>query len=45
MSMGFFGPIRDPAPLAMPPLWGFGGDGACSRRNRKDPKNVAPQST
>src|SRR6516165_6309547 len=25
----------DPAPLAMPPLWGFGGDGAGCRRNRK----------
>jgi hypothetical protein len=21
---------RDPAPLAIPPLWGFGGDGACT---------------
>src|SRR4029077_112407 len=31
-------PYLDPAPLAMPPLWGFGGDGAGCRRNRKDPK-------
>jgi hypothetical protein len=29
---------RDPAPLAIPPLWGFGGGGAWCRRNRKDPK-------
>ena len=26
-------PYLDPAPLAMPPLWGFGGDGARRRRN------------
>jgi Protein of unknown function (DUF3489) len=25
----------DAAPLAIPPLWGFGGDGACDRRNRR----------
>ena len=31
-------PYLDPAPLAMLPLWGFGGDGAPCRRNRKDPK-------
>jgi hypothetical protein len=31
-------PYLDPAPLAMPPLWGFGGDGAGCRRNRKDRK-------
>jgi hypothetical protein len=31
--------FRDPAPLAMMPLRGFGGDGAWCRRNRKkDPK-------
>jgi Transposase IS116/IS110/IS902 family len=30
-----FGLIRDPAPLAMMPLRGFGGDGAWCRRNRK----------
>ena len=27
MQMGRW-PYLDPAPLAMPPLWGFGGDGA-----------------
>ena len=41
-------PYLDPAPLAMPPLRGFGGDGAC-RRNRKDPKcrtaKSAPKSS
>ena len=31
-------PIWIPAPLATPPLRGFGGDGARCRRNRKDPK-------
>src|SRR5450631_1146523 len=37
------GRIRDPAPLAMPPLWGFGGDGAWCRCNRKGSANVAQQ--
>jgi hypothetical protein len=32
-------PIRDPAPLAKLPLWGFGGDGD----NRKGSSNVARQ--
>jgi hypothetical protein len=35
---GRLGPIRDPAPSAMVPLRGFGGDGAWCRRNRKDPQ-------
>ena len=34
---GSLGPTWIP-PLAMPPLRGFGGDGAGCRRNRKDPK-------
>src|ERR1700730_4488443 len=38
------GPIRDPAPLAMVPLRGFGGDGAWCRRNRKGSSNVARQT-
>src|ERR1019366_2945885 len=37
------GPIRDPPPLAMPPLRGFGGDGAWCRCNRKGSSNVAQQ--
>jgi hypothetical protein len=28
MTMRAFGRIWDAAPLALPPLWGFGGDGA-----------------
>jgi hypothetical protein len=28
-------PYLDPAPLAKPPQWGFGGDGTQCRRNRK----------
>jgi hypothetical protein len=28
MPMRAAWPYLDPAPLAMPPLWGFGGDGA-----------------
>ena len=46
---GPLGPYLDPAPLAMPPLWGFGGDGAACHRNRKDPKcctaKPAPKSS
>ena len=38
-------PYPDPAPLAMPPLWGFGGDGARAVANRKDLKDVASQHT
>src|ERR1700704_5909291 len=39
MPIGAGWPIRDPAPLAIPPLRGFGGDGAWCRRNRgKDPE-------
>ena len=44
--------ISDPAPLAIPPLWGFGGDGACavateriskmSHRNTPSKSKVAP---
>jgi hypothetical protein len=34
----------DPAPLAIPPLWGFGGDGACAVAT-EDLKDVAPQHT
>src|SRR6266446_3793377 len=47
-----FGPVLDPAPLAIPPLWGFGGDGACavtteriskmSHRNTPSKTKVAP---
>jgi hypothetical protein len=28
----------DPAPLAIPPLWGFGGDGALPSQPKRDPK-------
>ena len=35
---GRLAPIWIPAPLATPPLRGFGGDGARCHRNRKDPK-------
>jgi hypothetical protein len=41
---GLVGPDRDPAPLATPPLWGFGGDGADAVATGKDPQNVASQS-
>ena len=41
---GPIGPIRNPAPLAMVPLRGFGGDGAGFRRNRKGSSNVARQN-
>jgi hypothetical protein len=33
------------APLAMPPLWGFGGDGAFCRRNQKDPQMSASKTS
>jgi len=34
--------FRDPAPLAIPPLWGFGGDGARRRRSgAKKPRQFA----
>jgi hypothetical protein len=38
------GLIRDPAPLAMMPLRGFGGDGALCRRNQKGSEHVAQQT-
>jgi hypothetical protein len=38
---GPIGPIRDPTPLAMVPLRGFGGDGAWCRCTRKGSSNVA----
>src|SRR5580704_12151831 len=37
-------PYSDPAPLAMVPLRGFGGDGARRRCNRKGSSNVAQQN-
>jgi hypothetical protein len=37
-------PIRDPAPPAIVPLRGFGGDGAWCRCNRKGSSNVAQQN-
>ena len=53
VDAGLFGPsLRDPAPLAIPPLWGFGGDGAfavateriskMSHRNTPSKTKVAP---
>src|ERR1700730_12329621 len=38
-------PYSDPAPLAMVPLRGFGGDGAWCRCNRKGSANVAQQNS
>jgi Protein of unknown function (DUF3489) len=52
-EIGPVGPIQDPAPLAMVPLRGFGGDGAGAVATEKDPqmshskiptKNVAQQN-
>src|SRR5438874_7725051 len=40
---GPFGLVSDPAPLAIPSLWGFGGDGACAVATEKDLKDVASQ--
>src|SRR5580700_11100605 len=37
-------PYSDPAPLAMVPLRGFGGDGARRRCNRKGSSNAARQN-
>ena len=52
MLMRPFGLVSDPAPLAIPPLWGFGGDGAravatericrMSHRNTPSKAKVAP---
>jgi hypothetical protein len=30
VDVALFASSLDPAPLAIPPLWGFGGDGACA---------------